>query len=284
MPRLFRLLRPMAVACVVTTGFVLVWCLAACRTHREPPNIEWFDGEPRGHSHNDYGRRVPLHEALRHGFCSVEADVFLRNGALLVGHDEWMLHPSRTLESLYLDPLRERVHQNGGTVHGDGRTFLLLVDIKQRGEEVYAELRRALAERRELLTTFSGTSVDAGAITVVLSGNRPITRVANEATRLVAIDGRLADLDRNPPSSLVPLVSAPWTGTFAWDGRAEIPPNELSMLRSLANRAKAQGRMLRFWGAPDLPPAWAALRSAGVNWINTDRPGDFAAWDSKTSR
>ncbi|MDO5577318.1 MAG: hypothetical protein Q4F84_09575, partial [Fibrobacter sp.] len=37
-----------------------------------------------GHSHNDYWRSRPLQDALDNGFCSVEADVFLRKGEFLV--------------------------------------------------------------------------------------------------------------------------------------------------------------------------------------------------------
>lgn len=271
-------------ACAATAAFALAWSAAACASRVEPRGIAWFDGEPSGHSHNDYGRHDPLHEALRHGFHSVEADVFLRDGALLVGHDEWMLQPNRTLESMYLDPLRERVRQNGGTVHGDGRTFLLLVDVKKQGEFVYPRLREALELRREMLTRFSSDAIEAGAVTVVLSGDRPIDLVAREQTRLVAIDGRLADLDRNPPPSLVPLVSAPWKSRFAWDGCDAMPSDDLEDLLDLAAKARAQGRMLRFWGAPDRPEAWEALRTARVDWINTDRPRDFAVWASGDAR
>ena len=271
-------------ALAATTALSTAWFAASCATIATPTRIAWFDAGTRGHSHNDYGRRAPLHEALRHGFSSVEADVFLRDGALLVGHDEWMLHPSRTLESLYLDPLLERVRSHGGTVHGDGRTFLLLVDIKQQGEPVYARLREALEQRREMLTRFSAETIEAGAVTVVLSGDRPTAVVAREATRLVAIDGRLADLDRNPPVALVPLVSSPWKGTFGWDGRDEMPQEEMARLRELVAKTDAQGRMLRFWGAPDRPEAWATLRNAGVGWVNTDRPREFHAWSSGSPR
>src|SRR5881227_2198600 len=63
----------------------------------------------RVHAHNDYEHKRPLFDALDHGFCSVEADIFLVNGELLVGHAPWDLSPKRTLQKLYLDPLRERV-------------------------------------------------------------------------------------------------------------------------------------------------------------------------------
>ncbi|WP_375436321.1 hypothetical protein [uncultured Hymenobacter sp.] len=61
----------------------------------------------QGHSHNDYWRPHPLYDALQLGFQSVEADVFLIDSALLVGHERKSLQASRTLQTLYLEPLRQ---------------------------------------------------------------------------------------------------------------------------------------------------------------------------------
>src|SRR3954464_15559693 len=72
---------------------------------------------PHAHAHNDYEHTRPLVDALSHGFCSVEADVFLINGQLLVGHTQLDLRPERTLEKLYLEPLRARVRANGGRIY-----------------------------------------------------------------------------------------------------------------------------------------------------------------------
>jgi arylsulfatase A-like enzyme len=68
---------------------------------------------------------------LAHGFTSVEADIHLVDGALLVAHDRDEVDPSRTPEKLYLAPLAERVRQFGA-VHANSdahRPFILLIDI-----------------------------------------------------------------------------------------------------------------------------------------------------------
>jgi len=62
----------------------------------------------QAHAHNDYEHDRPLFDALSHGFTSVEADIYLVDGQLLVAHDPEDLDPARTLRSLYLEPLRER--------------------------------------------------------------------------------------------------------------------------------------------------------------------------------
>src|SRR5438034_4524920 len=73
-----------------------------------------------GHAHNDYEHKRPLFDALDNGFCSVEADIYLVNGQLLVAHERFQAKPEKTLQSLYLDPLRERVKKNGGRVYPNG--------------------------------------------------------------------------------------------------------------------------------------------------------------------
>src|SRR5437773_3011311 len=82
---------------------------------------------PQAHAHNDYEHARPLFDALDHGFCSVEADIWLTEGGLNVAHDKKDLKPSRTLQALYLDPLRERIEASGGRVYRDGPAFYLLI-------------------------------------------------------------------------------------------------------------------------------------------------------------
>src|SRR5262249_40555226 len=99
----------------------------------------------QAHAHNDYEHKRPLLDALDNGFCSVEADVFLVDGELLVGHTRKDLRPGRTLEKLYLDPLRQRARANGGRVYRDGPTVYLLVDVKREARPTYAALGPGLA-------------------------------------------------------------------------------------------------------------------------------------------
>lgn len=232
----------------------------------------------RGHAHNDYLHRRPLHDALQHGFGSVEADVFLVDGELRVGHERALLGKG-TLRSLYLEPLRRRATERGGRVHDADEPFVLLVDIKADGADVYRELRRLLAEYRTMLTVFRDDGMVPGAVTVILSGDRPRALVAAEPERLCAIDGRPDDLDRDPSPFLVPWISDAWSRQFG-RGTEELDATQQAKLERLIARAHAQGRRVRFWGAPDREEVWALQRTAGVDWLNTDRLATFAAWSA----
>ena len=107
----------------------------------------------RAHAHNDYEHARPLFDALDCGFGSIEADVHLVNGMLLVSHDAKDVNPARTLEALYLAPLRERVRANGGRVYRGGPTIVLLVDVKTEAETTYAALDAVLPATWPAATT-----------------------------------------------------------------------------------------------------------------------------------
>lgn len=229
----------------------------------------------RAHAHNDYLHERPLVDALNHGFCSVEADVFLIDGKFLVGHDRSGLKADRRLETLYLDPLLIRVRENGGEVFAGGPAFTLLVDIKSDGEEAYDALDRVLARYEEMLTRVSHGKVERGAVSVIVSGERAWQRIAADSTRYVGVDGRLADLSSDRPSHLMPLISDRWDRISTWSGQGPMPEAERSELRRVVSEAHTQGRRLRFWATPDRPSpertvVWRELVAAGVDLIGTD--------------
>ena len=209
------------------------------------------------------------------GFCSVEADVFLDKRGLLVGHTVFDIRPERTLQSLYLDPLRERVKRNKGHVQSADTTFYLLIDIKTDAQSTYAALAKVLAEYADLLTTTRDGKTTPGAVTVVISGNCDREGIAAECVRRVAIDGRAKDLDGDSSAALVPWISGSWSSMFKWNGVGPMPDAERKRLRDFVAKAHDRKRVVRFWGTPDTPAAWAEQLTAGVDLINTDRLADL---------
>ena len=227
------------------------------------------------HAHNDYEHDRPLYDALDQGFTSVEADVWLVDGELLVAHDRDKVVPGRTLESLYLTPLRGRVGANGGSVyrHWDG-SLQLLVDIKSDGPQTYRAVSDTLVDYRKMLTRFA-PSYDGGAVEVVISGNRPLADMVAQRTRYAGYDGRLADLAGGLPATVMPLVSDNWGNNFSWQGAGPMPVAEQTKLLSIVQRAHDNGYRVRFWNTPDQPglartTLWAVLSDSGVDHVNTD--------------
>jgi len=235
------------------------------------------DATPLGgaHAHNDYLHDRPLFDALDQGFASVEADVFLVDGTLCVAHEAKEIRRDRTLQALYLEPLRQRVARNGGRVYRDGPRFLLLVDLKTAAEPTYRRLHEILTEYREMLTAFGPDGRREGAILVVVSGNRPLELMRSQTVRYAGCDGRLADLDSDLRAEVIPMISDRWGGCFSWKGEGPMPADERAKLEEIVRKSHAKGRLVRFWATPDLrSPArdavWQELLSAGVDLINTD--------------
>jgi hypothetical protein len=224
----------------------------------------------RVHAHNDYEHQRPLFDALDHGFCSVEADIYLVDGRLLVAHERGQVRPERTLQALYLDPLRERVIKNGGRVYPGGPEVTLLIDLKTDWPKIYPVLRGVLKEYADILVTFHDGRRETNAVLVIITGDRAGTMFDGEATRYAALDGELADLDKGKSADFIPWISGNWYKTFMWRGQGKLDPEERAKLKSIVARAHQQGRKVRFWGSPDQPVFWQELLDDEVDLINTD--------------
>jgi hypothetical protein len=223
---------------------------------------------PRAYSHNDYRQKRPLDDALDRGFCAVEADVHLRGKELFIGHMGGDIKPGVTLRKLYLDPLLKRVRANGGQVYRNGPTFILMVEFKSNGEESWPVLKEQLAPYAEMLTKFTPTATEYGAVTVVITGHTPDKLVRAEAHRIAGLDGGFGDRNSDEPT-LYPVISDNWAARFEWRG-GRMSAEERSRLERAVSDAHGHARLLRFWGIPDREETWALLRDAGVDLINTD--------------
>ena len=252
---------------IVSRSLCLMLCLAATLAVAQP-SIPL-----PAHSHNDYERPRPLFSALQLRFASVEADIYLVNDELLVGHDPQDLMPGRTLRNLYLEPLRLLVMRGVGQVYPETTTpLILLVDIKSEAEAAYQALERALAPYEDFLTRFTPEETELGAVTVIVSGNRPRELMASQPERFTGIDGRLADLTSGDINrNLMPLISNNWDDVFSWRGSGPMPQEQREQLNTLVELARENGVKLRFWNTPDIPPVWEALYEADIDLINADR-------------
>lgn len=235
----------------------------------------------RAHAHNDYLHGRPLLDALDHGFCSIEADIFLVDGKLLVAHDLRDARPDRTLEALYLDPLQRRARQHSGRIYPDGPQLILLVDIKSAAMETYLALHAVLEKYADTVTRFDrfGDGRHDRAVLVIISGDRPRELMRQQPVRFAALDGRLADLDSDEPPNLMPLISDHAGKIAKPDSNSSgIRELDLERLRGLVSRAHSQRRLMRLWAVPDQEPFWRQLHDAGVDLINTDDLGGLSAF------
>src|SRR6266853_1825916 len=149
--------------------FCVIFALSAISLAAEPLPLT------NVHAHNDYEHKRPLFDALDQGFCSVEADIYLVDGKLLVDHERSQVRPERTLQTLYLDPLRERVKKNSGHVYPNGTEFTLLIDLKSDWRQIYPALREVLKQYADMLVSFHDGIKQTNAIIAIITGDRSKT-------------------------------------------------------------------------------------------------------------
>lgn len=259
-------------------SLIIQGCTGVCCSYPASGRAPFKGPLPNAHSHNDYEQQFPLMQALNQGFCSVEVDVHLVNGRLLVAHDADQVEESRTIESMYMDPLRQRIQKNGGSVYAGypDVQLQLLIDFKTEGESTYEVLKSSLEPYRDILVSYESGQIRQGAVMAVISGSRPIEKLSGETRRLAFLDGRLENLSDGSAKEIFPLVSADWDDEFEWSGEDQITPEEEKKLRELIEKAHQQGKKLRLWGHPDRPEVWGKLQQMEMDWINTDRIPELA--------
>lgn len=225
------------------------------------------------HAHNDYKHTRPLYDALNRGFCNVEADIYLIDGELLVAHDREEVQPGRTLQTMYLRPLRELMRKNGGRVYRNGPEFTLLVDVKSKAEKTYAVLHKVLKRYEEMLTVVRAGKEEPGAVRVIISGNRAPEMMERKVIRYAGLDGRLEDLDSDKPAHLIPWISDNAARISKWKGVGPLPEADRKKISKIVKRAHQKGRKVRLWGTAELPAVWQALQQCGVDIIGADDIG-----------
>lgn len=222
-------------------------------------------------SHNDYWRENPLQDALAFRFNCVEADLWLINGELYVSHDRPEPNPAITFRNLYLRPLIERIKANGGKVYPESdRPFYLMVDCKREGEAMYKVLKEQMEPYKEYFCSVDNGVYKEGPVLFFLSGDRPKQSLPQETSRFTFLDGQLRDLDAGVPATLAPVVSDNYADFFTWDGQGEMPADELQKMRDIIARVHGQGKLFRWWGAPDTPVFKRFFLREGVDLVGAD--------------
>jgi hypothetical protein len=239
---------------------------------------------PRGHAHNDNEHDRPLVDALDAGLSSVEADVWAVDGELLVAHARDEVDPSRTLTSLYLEPLVQ--HFAGDRPRTSAPTLQLLVDIKSAPSETLPLLREQLRDYAPILTRYRGCTVTPGPVGVVVSGEdvRPAAPTAEKVSHFGYDMQPERTRDTGPDEAITPLVSAEWDAYFTWDGHGSMPGGERARLEEMVRAAHKVGSAVRFYDTPDArgvarDAVWRELVAAGADYIGTDDLAGFGAFD-----
>jgi alkaline phosphatase len=221
------------------------------------------------HSHNDYENPVPFHTAYNAGFGSIEADIFLQNGELIVAHDTIELKKHRTLEEYYLMPLFYAVQKNNGHAYPDTtRQLQMLIDIKTDSINTLNKLIEILKQIPLLSNNKS--------IKWVITGNRPASSLFITYPSFILFDGELNKEYSKQSLTKIVMLSDDFKTYSQWEGRGDITASDKSILKKEISKAHDLHKPVRFWDAPDNMNAWKQFMQLKVDYINTDHINELA--------
>lgn len=216
------------------------------------------------HAHNDYEKLAPFLMAYHQRVGSIEVDVFLHEGELVVAHDSAQLLLKRGIEELYLRPLSAKITANNGKPYTDNSLSLqLMVDIKSPAVPTLKKLTETLVD----YPVITGSS----SIKIVISGNRPDSTTYTAYPSFIRFDG---ELSKDYPAAVlerIEMMSDNFKNYSSWNGKGTIPAAEKKKLQAAIRKAHAAGKRVRFWNAPDIVNSWHAFMDLGVDYINTDQ-------------
>jgi hypothetical protein len=225
-------------------------------------------------AHNDYQHKRPLLDALNWGVANIEADIFLYKNKLVVAHVMPFFRTDKTLEKLYFKPLLDRITEHKNIYSGYTEPVVLMIDIKSDADKTYTKLKELLVKYQSILTRYDNGVTTPGAVTVVISGNKPYKLMAAETFRLAFIDD---DLKKGWISNQISeikelclMASSKFSRITKWDGKKPISDKEKKKLCLYIDKAHAEGKKVRLWAIPQDPVVWNTLMDCGVDLINSD--------------
>lgn len=228
------------------------------------------------------------------GAVSVEADVWLYNGVLHVGHEESALTNARTFDALYVQPilsvirgenpnstfLTEGPTKNGVYDTDGGQTLYLFVDVKTDGEKTFPYVVKELEPLRAAgyLTTWNGKGITPGPVTVIGTGNTPLNQIQGVDKRDYFYDAPLPYLDttfKNITSNVSLTANWDFAAIFGEVRNQTFNATQMQILEEQVATAHSKGIAVRYWDQPGWPvrtrnAVWRILWDAGVDLLNFD--------------
>lgn len=232
----------------------------------------------------------------------MEADVYLVNNTLFVGHEQSALATTRTFQSLYVLPLLDTLRRENPTtqfVNGaktrngvfdtaNSQTFYLFVDLKTDGPTTWPVVIRELQPLRDAgyLTTWNGTGITPGPVTVIGTGNTPLDQVQGVSPRDYFFDAKLHQLSTvqsNITADVSPIASSSLGSQVGAINGTTFNATQLNIIRAQIDVAKSKGIAARYWDTPAWPistrnAVWTTLLQQGVGLLNADEVAEAAGF------
>lgn len=213
------------------------------------------------HAHNDYQKKEPLIQAIKHRIQYIEVDVYLIGNKLLVAHDIAELPLAPTLEDIYLKPISGLFKLYKNRISEDAwYRPVLVIDIKRNGTAVLNALVELLSRYPDVFDPL----VNKENIQLLISGDRGPATNWNTFPTYISFDGRPFESYDDQALKRVSTISD------SYGNYSKKQDSIDTLIKALAGKVHQQNKLLRLWAIPDHIDSWKHLRSLGVDIINTD--------------
>ena len=231
------------------------------------------------HSHNDYTRTMPFYEAYSQHVQSIEADVFLIKGKLLVGHETHQTSADRTFQAMYAEPIAKVFRANGGRMWKDSDDCLqLMVETK-------SETKPCLNAVIKVLKNYPDVFCSPKGVKVIITGYDLKPEEFSDYPEWIYFDGRLSRNYTPDQLKRVGLFSECFGDYAHWNGKGNIVDPQLEALKAAIEKAHSLDKPIRFWEAPETTTAYYTFLNLGIDIFNTDYPARayqfFSDWANK---
>ncbi len=232
-----------------------------------PTIVQSLDTEIKLHSHNDYAKPVPFWTAYNAGFTSIEIDVIVKGNQLFVAHDPEDITDQRTIENLYILPFLDALK-----LYPRKKRVTFLIDFKTDFKPTFKVLDSIL----KLHPQFKNNA------TIIISGKRPKTIDFKKYPEYILFDYQeIYETIKPAELEKVGMFSYNFKKICKWDGNSKIDEASMQRLKESIKMAHDCSKLIRFWGTPDTKKAWETLSKLGVDYINTDKTREAAAFFKK---
>lgn len=219
------------------------------------------------HSHNDYYQNIPFWKAFSSGLSSIEVDVFLENDSLFVTHGKSEIIRDRTIENLYLQPIKKVIDLKIGKLD----RLQLLVDFKS---EAYTSLNKLISTLKRYPSIIKDQR-----ISIVISGNRPKPNEYINYPPYIHFDYQsLEEITDVEQLKKIALISLNFKKISPWNGKGKLTGTDHQKISKVIAQAHQMKKPFRFWGVPDSKTAWKKMKEMGVDFINTDKPNESSTY------
>lgn len=153
------------------------------------------------------------------------------------------------------------------------KKLLLLIDLKTAAEPTLTTFVQVLQQYKTL--------TDCRELKMVITGNRPDISKFATYPAFIYFDGEITKTYAADALARVALFSHDFRKLTSWSGTTVLSETDQKNIEAAVSKAHAANKPVRFWAAPDMPAAWSLLMKLGVDYINTDKISEIAAYLKK---